>query len=115
MAVQGWKRLLSGKSFPPSHQPFPIPAYSEFMPPPRLCTKPYGRVEAHAYQIQDLTTWPVSEYEEAWQLQPGLKRLGREVVSRLVCLGSGRPGQGLSRHKLRGNPYWPPELVAGAG
>ena len=36
MSVQGWKRLLQGRPWFRGEGSFPFPAYSEFMPPPRL-------------------------------------------------------------------------------
>ena len=42
MAQQGWKRLLAGVSQFRAPGRFPIAAYSEFMPPPRMGRKPYG-------------------------------------------------------------------------
>ena len=42
MPAKGWKQLLQmlRKARSPKH--FPIAAYSEFVPPPRLALKPYG-------------------------------------------------------------------------
>ena len=41
MPAQGWKRLLAGAPWFRGAGNYPIAAYSEFMPPPRLGPKPY--------------------------------------------------------------------------
>ncbi len=39
MPKTGWQRLVAGTSWFRSPGRYPIPAYSEFMPPPRLLAK----------------------------------------------------------------------------
>jgi len=84
-----------------------IPAYSEFMPPPRMIERPYGtRDERHFRRGQ----WPVTEYEESLELRPGLQSIGAQLVDALAHLGRGERAQGIDGHKLDGNPCWPDEL-----
>ncbi|HEX7420284.1 MAG TPA: M28 family peptidase [Thermoanaerobaculia bacterium] len=77
-----------------------IPAYSEFMPPPHL---PRERV------IRD-GEWLITEYEEALELQPGLQRIGEQLIDVLSRLGRGEPARGIDGRKLDGNPCWPDDL-----
>ena len=115
MAVMGWKRLLAdGREFRRPGR-FPIAAYSEFMPPPRLVRKPYGTEEPGPYAADDPCGWQVSEYEEALQLRPGMEHLAAELVHAMEHLGHGRPAHGISQARLADNPFWPPELADRAG
>jgi hypothetical protein len=111
MALSGWKKLLAGAPWFRGEGRFPFPAYSEFMPPPRVGTRPYGTGGTAPFDADDPWGWPVTEAEEAWQLRPGLADLARHVVHALRELDHGRRVHGLARHKLEGNPAWPPELA----
>ena len=77
-----------------------IAAYSEFMPAPNL---PAENV------IRD-GEWLITEYEEALELQPGLQRIGEQLIDVLSRLGRGEPARGIDGRKLDGNPCWPDEL-----
>ncbi len=113
----GWMKLLVGYG-EPGGDPFPIPAYSEFMPPPRLGRKPYGEPEVDLFAQDDPWGWRVSEVEEAWELAPGLEHIARELFATLLALGQGREEHLMRGHggrNLDGNPYWPPELAAATG
>ena len=70
MVQGGWKRLLAG--FPWFRGPgkFPITAYSEFMPPPRLGRAPCGQVDPWVLSEDDLYGWRISEVEEEVELKP---------------------------------------------
>ncbi len=114
MPKTGWQRLAAGTSWFRSPGRYPIPAYSEFMPPPRLGEKPYGGVEPTRLDPADPWGWPISEYEEALEIEPGLALLARELLHVLVHLGHGEPAHGIAKGKLRDNPYWP-EPLAGRG
>src|SRR5438132_127892 len=74
---------------------YPITAYSEFMPPPRFGRKPYGTWSGLPFDEADPWGVPVSEYEEAWELRPGLERAAREIVAALMNLGRGKRVRGL--------------------
>ena len=115
MAREGWKQLLAEVSWycAPGH--FPITAYSEFMPPPRMGRKPYGATDPILFQEDDPLGWHVTEYEEVMELRPGLEHLAVQLIHVLEHLGNGRPAHGIAHAKLEGNPYWPEELVAYAG
>ena len=49
MAEQGWQKLLAGYPWFAGEGNYPIAAYSEFMPPPRVGRKPYGSIDHCLY------------------------------------------------------------------
>ena len=112
MANQGWKRLLSGEAWFRAKGRYPIAAYSEFMPPPRLGCKPYGSVDPLLFREDDPWGWHVTEYEQAFELKPGLDLLAQELLGVLRHLGRGEPAHGIAQKKLEGNLYWPASLHA---
>jgi hypothetical protein len=111
MPPSGWKRLLDGAPWFRGAGTYPIAAYSEFMPPPRLGLKPYGDRDPVLFTEDDPCGWHVTEFEEVFQLRPGLEKLGRQVVDRMTHLCHNRPAHGIARNKLRDNPCWPPHLA----
>jgi hypothetical protein len=115
MPVSGWKRLLSGAPWFRTEGAFPIEAYSEFVPPPYLGPKPYGTIGINPQPEGDNCGWNITEYEEAFELRPGLEKLAHRVVGAVVHLGCGDPAHCIARHKLIDNPYWPSELEEAAG
>jgi hypothetical protein len=115
MSSTGWKQLLEGAPWFRGDGQFPIAAYSEFIPPPRLGYKPYGTSDGILLKEEDPWGWPVTEYEEALELRPGLDNLACQLVGALIHLGHGRPAHGISRGKLTDNPYWPSALSDHAG
>ena len=115
MASTPWQHLLASAERFRTARRFPIAAYSEFMPPPRLARKPYGTEVPGPFSADDPTGWQVSEYEEAFELRPGLEHLAAELLQAMGHLGHGRPAHGISRGRLEGNPFWPPELAERAG
>ncbi len=110
MANQGWKRLLAGAPWFDRPDRYPIAAYSEFMPPPRLGRKIYGRLDSLLFHDDDPWGWHVTEYEQAFELAPGLQLLAQELLGVLRHLGSGETAHGIAQNKLQDNPYWPDEL-----
>lgn len=111
MASVGWKPLLAGWPWFQGPGRYPIAAYSEFVPPPRLARKPYGQPEPGPRDPADLDGWQVTEYEEGLQLQPGFRQLAHVIVGALAHLARGEHVRGLAQGRLEGNPYWPPELA----
>ncbi len=88
MAARGWKQLLGDLDRFRAPGRFPIQAYSEFMPPPRLGCKPYGWVDPTLFCDDDPWGWHVSEFEEAYELQPGMSHLAQQILHALVALGA---------------------------
>jgi hypothetical protein len=115
MATSGWKQLLDGAPWFRGPDRYPIAAYSEFIPPPRLGLKPYGQPEAIIFSDDDPWGWQVTEFEEALELRPGLEAIAAQVVKAVIHLGRGEPAHGISHNKLVDNPYWPPALADRAG
>lgn len=113
-----WKDL-----FPVSQQKrcdgcFPITAYSEFMPPPRIGKKPLGKVDQVIFHDDDPYGWYITELEEEYELRPGLKHSGQQILNSIIKLGKGLPEHHIHGHggeNLKENPYWPPELSSKAG
>jgi hypothetical protein len=115
MPIRGWKSLLPDANHFRGEGNFPIPAYSEFMPPPRLGLHPYGGRSCGFFDDEDPWGWPISEYEQAFELQPGMKNIARQALGAMVHLGRGESTHGIGRNKLAGNPFWPEELARRAG
>ncbi len=115
MPGKGWKRLLAGATAFRGEGAYPIEAYSEFIPPPRLGPKPYGTSGVNPFPDDDPFGWNVTEYEEAFELQPGLQLIAHRVIGALARLGGGDKKHGIARALLEDNPYWPPELAEAAG
>ncbi len=110
----GWPKLTERHPI----GPFFLPAYSEFMPPPRLGRLPYGRLDADLFSEADAYGWQVTEIEEAYELRPGLEHVAQEIMGQLVRLGEGQAAHHMAGHggqNLANNPYWPPDLAAHAG
>src|SRR5947208_5443728 len=103
MASSGWKALYAGAPWFRGPGRYPIPAYSEFVPPPRIGGKPYDGSDPPFFDENAPYGWPVSESDQHIQLGPGLRHVAHCVVRALVDLGHGRPVRGLSRRKLAGN------------
>src|SRR5947209_4509712 len=111
---RGWHQLLDGYPWFAGKGRFPLTAYSEFMPPPRLGRSPYGATDLLATPDPDPFAWHVSEFEEEYELRPGLEHLAQQVVGAMTRLGQGKPVYPIAGHQhanLTDNPYWPAELV----
>lgn len=115
MPGQGWKQLVRETEHFRHEGRYPITAYSEFIPPPRVGLKPYGCINDGVFHEDDPWGWHITEYEQAWELRPGLEHLSKMIVHELADLGNGRLARGISKHKLIDNPYWPPELARKVG
>lgn len=112
MADEGWKLLLASDAWRRGPGAYPIEAYSEFMPPPRLGEKAYGVRDSQLFADDDPWGWHVTEHEEQFELRPGLEQVGKQILKSLWRLGRGEAAHGIARAKLAGNPYWPEELQA---
>src|SRR5439155_11087996 len=73
MPQLGWKALIPDAARWHGIGRYPIAAYSEFMPPPRLAFKPYGDRQGFMLDDDDPWGWQVSEYEEMLELRPGME------------------------------------------
>ena len=114
----GWKKLIEGFPWFVGEGAFPLPAYSEFMPAPRVGYSLYGERDEALFTPEDAFGWQVAEIEEEFELRPGLEHVAQQVIGHLVRLGQGQPADHIAGHKrsnLENNPYWPPELAAHAG
>ncbi|MCC7355869.1 MAG: hypothetical protein IT330_19185, partial [Anaerolineae bacterium] len=117
LANRGWQTLLAGFPWFVGEGRFPLPAYSEFMPPPRLGRSPFGSVDPLLFSEDDPYGWRVSEKEEEHEFKPGLERIAKQIMGALVKLGRGLPERRITGYKgnLQNNPYWPPALAEQAG
>ncbi|HEX9077789.1 MAG TPA: M28 family peptidase [Anaerolineae bacterium] len=114
----GWQVLLEGYPWFLGAGNYPIPAYSEFMPPPRLGRGPYGTVDQALFSEDDAYGWRISEVEQEYELKPGLENIARQIMGQLLELGQGKPAHHIGGHRrrnLENNPYWPSDLAAKAG
>ncbi len=117
MSAIGWQQLLPDASLYHSAGHYPIDAYSEFMPPPRLGWKPYvpEPPDPQLFDAADPWGWHISEYEEANELRPGLEQIARQLVGRICHTLHGDSTHGISRRMLDDNVYWSTELAEHAG
>jgi hypothetical protein len=115
MALRGWQALVETWPWFSGPDTYPIDAYSEFLPPPRLGRKPYGPRESSPFREEDPWGWDITEYEEALGFRPGMTKLAHQLLEAMTHLSHGRPYHGISKGKLAGNRYWPEELARHAG
>ena len=108
-----WSDLL-GKSFPPKGEgQFPIAAYSEFMPAPRIGRKPYGTWVFAALSEAEPFSWKITAREEMQFLRPGLESVGGQLINDLVAVAQGKTANHIGALHLADNPYWPEALAKG--
>ena len=107
---RGWRALTDSASWYRRAGRYPIPAYSEFMPPPRLGRKPCGEIDETLFARDDPFGWRVSAHEEEHELRPGLQHIAGELLHVVERLGRGDPAHGIAHNELRNNPFWPDEL-----
>ncbi len=113
-AKGGWSALLDGFPWFSGEGSFPLSAYSEFMPWPRLGRAPYGTTDPVSMDPDDPYGWQIPEIEEERELRPGLEHLAGLIVNALTELCRGEPAHQLSGHRgenLADNPCWPPDLA----
>ncbi len=114
----GWQKIIDGYPWFAGEGRYPIPAYSEFMPAPRLGRSLYGDIDEAVFATDDPYGWRVPEIEEEYELRPGLEHIAQQVMGHLLKFGHGHPALpivGRNRRLLEGNPYWSPELEARLG
>src|SRR5437879_781709 len=111
---RGWRQLVPTQAHFQGEGNYPLEAYSEFMPPPRVGWKPYGSSspDPELFSETDPFGWHVSKFQEALELQPRLVQVGKQVIGKLAKLLDGDPESGIPRLDLADNPYWPRELAA---
>jgi hypothetical protein len=117
MSTSGWQRLIpKADSFRGAGR-FPIDAYSEFMPAPRVGWNPYAPEppDPQLFSEEDPWGWYVSEYEEANGIQPGLEQIARQVVGRVWNLLRGEHAHAITKRILDNNAFWSEELARHAG
>ncbi len=114
---RGWSRIEAEARHAFSGEGrFPLPAYSELMPPPWVGIKPYQphrRSAAATAMATAEDALDITEYEQAREITPGLAQVAVRVLTELRRLESSAP-HGLSRTLLDGNPAWPSELTDAA-
>ena len=96
MAERGWKQLLANHTWFHGKGKYPISAYSEYMPPPRLGRKAYGSIDPTLLADDDVWGWRVTEYEEAFEVQPGLA----------LASSCGAHYCALPRSRTNPSPWW---------
>jgi hypothetical protein len=113
----GWRKLIPAANVFRGKGRYPIDAYSEFMPPPRLGWKPYASEppDPQLFRAEDPWGWYITEYEEHNDLQPGLLQVAQQIVDKLHHLLHGDPVHATLKRALFDNPAWPPELSRQAG
>jgi hypothetical protein len=114
MSALGWNTILEGWPWFTGAGQYPISAYSEFMPPPLLGRGPYGSADL-LLQKEDPWGWPVTEYEEGFELSPGLAMIAQSLLEKMMYLTNGRPAHGIAKVDIADNPYWPEALVGHTG
>jgi hypothetical protein len=115
--LHGWSRIVAEAqhAFAGAGR-FPLPAYSELMPPPYVGIKPYvPRLEeaAATAQASETSSLDITEYEQTQELAPGLARISGRIIEAIVKLARGG-SHDLSRTLLADNPAWPPALAEAA-
>jgi hypothetical protein len=110
----GWPAFLEGYPWFTGEGNYPLPAYSEYMPPARVGISPYdGQIYPWALKEDDPYGWRVMEAEEEYQLKPGLDSIGEQILKNVHKIGKGKFPVGLTGENLRNfanNLFWPEEL-----
>ncbi len=114
----GWQKMLEGYPWFNCDGCYPLAAYSEFMPSPLVGRKPMGEIDRMLFSDDDLFGWHITEIEEEYELRPGIKHSGHQIMNNLIKLGKGLTEHYIHGHggeNLKDNPYWPPEIASKAG
>lgn len=108
MSGTGWRALVRAKGAFRREGRFPIAAYSEFMPPPRVGIKPSGAFEYESpFLDDDPWGWPITVKEQQRELVPGLPLIGRQIVEHMMALAAVSGSQHTGYYYFKSNPYWP--------
>src|SRR5215475_12339358 len=111
MGATGWRALVRAAGAFRGDGRFPIAAYSEFMPPPRIAIKPSGAFEYESpFQEDDPFGWRITVNEQERELRPGLALIGRQIVGRMMALAGATGTHHSGYYHFKANPYWPEVL-----
>jgi hypothetical protein len=116
-AAVGWRRLTDGFPWFVGAGRFALPAYSEFMPPPRLGLTLCGELDATLFHADDPYGWRIHEVEEVHQLRQGLQDIANQVMNHLIRFAKDTTTVhvgGPNARNLKNNPFWSNELAARA-
>jgi hypothetical protein len=112
----GWRALTDGFPWFAGPGKFELPAYSEFMPPPRLGLTLCGELDATLFDASDPYGWRVDEVEEH-QLREGMQDIASQVMGHLIRFANDTTTVhigGPNARNLKDNPFWSDELAARA-
>ncbi|HZX62420.1 MAG TPA: hypothetical protein VFE66_04325, partial [Bacteroidales bacterium] len=115
----GWLEFLKGFPLYKGENNYPLRAYSEYMPPPDTGISPYtGEADSRVFENRDPYGWKISEFEEEYQLRPGLEDTGKQILDHIVQMGGGKFPAHLAGHKQKNlihNLFWPKKLTMHPG
>ncbi|HEX5281070.1 MAG TPA: M28 family peptidase, partial [Micropepsaceae bacterium] len=111
MTAIGWRALVTALGAFRGEGQFPVAAYSEFMPPPRIGIKPSGTFEYESpFRDDDLWGWQITSRELERELLPGLPVIGRQIVEHIMALARAGGTHHTGYYHFKANPYWPEML-----
>ena len=114
----GWRKLVDGFPWFEGEGRFPLPAYSEFMPAPRIGMSVSGDLDSQLFRHDDPWGFRIPEIEEAHELRPGLASAAEQVMKQLVAFTRDPKSiyvAGPNGRNLEDNPFWSPDLAARIG
>src|SRR4051794_9119520 len=109
--MSAWKKLLADADWCRGKGGFPLPAYSEYLPPPFVGVKPSGLPGGLPDPRADEFGWNVGEAEWAREVRPGMERIAKVVLDECRRLAARVPMRHIARARLRRNPAWPAALA----
>jgi hypothetical protein len=115
---QGWQKFTENFPWFKKENGFPLPAYSEFMPAPKVGISQLGDIDYNIFSDKDPFGWKISEHEEEIDLRPGIEEIGKHVMKHIINFGKGEHEHAIYGHggkNIKGNPYWPENLAQKAG